>query len=92
MPRLTVQVHGGRGGGGVRLAGGLGPGRRDDLLGKGGLHGPSHLVPLLPLGVVVVQGGRQHGIGKQPAVVKKMGVIKARRPSSLTQNCSIYYT
>ena len=43
-------------------------GRGDDLLGEGGLLGSSHLVPLLPLGIVMVQGRWQHGVGKQPTV------------------------
>lgn len=60
-----------RGCGGVGLAGGFGARSWDDLFHEVGVLGAGKLLSLLPLGVVVVRGRRQHGIWKKPTAGAK---------------------
>lgn len=50
---------------------GLGARGRDDLLPEG-LLGTGNLFALLPLGIVVVQGGGQHGIGEEATAARQV--------------------
>lgn len=54
-----------RGCGRIWFTGGLGPGSWDDFFHEVGVLGTGKLLSLLPLGVVVIQGWRQHSIREE---------------------------